>query len=315
MHGTGSFSSLGMLSVGGSVVTLESRRFDASELLDTIDREKVNVIAIVGDAFAKPILEALDREPKRWHLSTLLGIISSGVMWSEETKRGLLRHKPTMLLVDAFSSSEALGIGSSVSSGTDATPTANFTLGPEVRVLDPVTWADVEPGSGRSGVLALGGRVPLGYYKDPEKSESTFKVIDGSRMSVPGDYATVSGDGTVHLLGRGSVVINTGGEKVFPEEVEEVLKLDPQVRDAIVVGIPDDRFGQAVTAVVELAQGALHASNETELEAELIDHTKAHLAGYKAPRRVRFVESIGRAPTGKVDYTRHAAETAQWAAK
>ncbi len=307
MHGTGAFSSMSMLAVGGSVVTLESRRFDATELLDTVDRDKVNTIAIGGDAFAKPILQALDREPRRWHLSTLLGIVSSGVIWSEETKRGLLRHKPTLMLVDAFSSSEALGMGASVSSGTDAQPTASFVLGPDVRVIDPETLKDVVPGSGEKGVLALGGRNPLGYYKDEKKTDSTFLTVDGVRMSVPGDYATVEADGSLRLLGRGSVCINTGGEKVFPEEVEEVLKLHPAVRDAVVVGIPDDRFGQAVTAVVELADG------KTADEDEVIAFTKSHLAGYKAPKHVRFVDSIGRAPTGKVDYSRHAAETAAWA--
>jgi 3-oxocholest-4-en-26-oate---CoA ligase len=307
MHGTGAFSAMGMLCVGGSVVTLGSRRFDPVELLDEIDHEKVNVVAIVGDAFAKPILAALDEQPRRWHLSTWLGVISSGVMWSEETKRGLLRHKPTLLLVDAFSSSEAIGMGASVSSGVDAQPTARFVLGEDVKVLDPETLLDIEPGSGKSGVLALGGRNPLGYYKDSAKTNSTFVAVNGVRMSIPGDHAIVDADGSLRLLGRGSVCINTGGEKVFPEEVEEVLKLHPQVRDAVAIGIPDDRFGQTVTAVVELTDGA------TVDEAELIAHTKTRLAGYKAPRRVRFVESIGRAPTGKVDYARHTAETAEWA--
>ena len=198
-------------------------------------------------------------------------------------------------------------MGASVSSGAEAQPTASFVLGPDVRVLDPDTHEDVVAGSGQQGVLALGGRNPLGYYKDDTKTDSTFVVVDGVRMSIPGDHAIVEQDGTVHLLGRGSVCINTGGEKVFPEEVEEVLKLHPQVRDAVAVGIPDDRFGQAVTAVVELYPGA------TLAEKDLIAHTKTHLAGYKAPRRIHFVESIGRAPTGKVDYSRHAAETVAWA--
>jgi 3-oxocholest-4-en-26-oate---CoA ligase len=306
MHGTGCFSSMGILALGGSVVTLGSARFDPAELLDTVDAQKVNIVAIVGDAFAKPILAALDAEPRRWHLSTLLGFLSSGVMWSEETKRGLLRHKPTLLLVDAFSSSEALGMGASVSSGVDARPTAKFVLGPDVRVLDPETLTDVVAGSGQAGVLALGGRNPLGYYKDTSKTDSTFKTVDGVRMSIPGDHAIVEADGTLRLLGRGSVCINTGGEKVFPEEVEEVLKLHPQVRDAVVVGIPHDRFGQSVTGVVELEPG-------TEIaEAELIDHAKSHLAGYKAPRRVRFVDSINRSPSGKVDYATHTAEASAW---
>jgi acyl-CoA synthetase (AMP-forming)/AMP-acid ligase II len=245
MHGTGGFTTMECLSEGGKVVTLTSRRFDPVELLDTVVSERVNGLVIVGDAFAKPILASLDAEPTRWDLSSLIAIISSGVMWSEATKQGLLRHHPEMLLIDAFSSSEAIGMGSSVSSGTSAKKTARFTLGPEVRVID-TDGKDVVPGSGASGVLALGGRIPLGYYKDGSKSAATFRLIDGTRYSVPGDFAEVGEDGTIHLLGRGSVVINTGGEKVYPEEVEEVVKMAPGVRDAVVVGIPDDRFGRAL---------------------------------------------------------------------
>jgi acyl-CoA synthetase (AMP-forming)/AMP-acid ligase II len=309
MHGTGSFTSIGCLMVGGSVVTLTNRRFDAAELLDTIDRDSVNVIAIVGDAFAKPILAALDEHPGRWKLSTLLAMISSGVMFSEESKQGLLKHHPTMMLIDAFSSSEALGMGSSVSSGSSTEHTAHFTLGPDVRVLDPDTGKNVSPGSGEVGVLALGGRNPLGYYKDEEKSAKTFKEIDGVRYSIPGDFATVDNDGSIQLLGRGSVVINTGGEKVFPEEVEEALKTYPSVRDAVAVAIPDKRFGEVVAAVVELKPDAAAPT-----EQELIDHVKGRLAAFKAPKRVRFVKSIERSPAGKIDYARHRSETTEWAA-
>ena len=212
MHGTGGFTSLECLSEGGHVVTLTSRTFDPIELLDTVQREKVNGLIIVGDVFAKPIAAALDAQPDRWDLSSLVGIISSGVMWSEETKQSLLRHHPGMLLVDAFSSSEAIGMGSSVSSGDSAAHTAEFALGPDVRVID-ADGHDVEPGSGQSGVLALGGRIPLGYYKDEAKTASTFRTIDGTRYSVPGDFAEVHADGSIHLLGRGSVVINTGGRE------------------------------------------------------------------------------------------------------
>jgi acyl-CoA synthetase (AMP-forming)/AMP-acid ligase II len=307
MHGTGGFTAMAAMTVGGCVVTLTERKFDPVELLDTVDRDNVNTVAIVGDAFAKPILRALDEHPGRWRLSTLLAFVSSGVMWSEETKRGLLHHHPGLMLIDAFSSSEALGMGTSVSSGNAAEHTARFTLSPDVRVLDPESGKDVAPGSGEVGVLALGGRNPLGYYKDSEKSSSTFKEIDGVRYSIPGDFATVDGDGAILLLGRGSVVINTGGEKVFPEEVEEVLKRHPAVSDAVAVGIPDERFGEAVAAVVELRPG------QSATEAELVDHVRAHLAAFKAPRRVRFVETIGRSPAGKVDYARLRAETTEWA--
>lgn len=308
MHGTGGFTAMAAMTLGGCVVTLTGRRFDPIELLDTIDRDNVNTVAIVGDAFAKPILRTLEEHPGRWRLSTLLALVSSGVMWSEETKRGLLHHHPHLMLIDAFSSSEAIGMGTSVSSGTAAEHTARFTLSPDVRVLDPESNKDVTPGSDEVGVLALGGRNPVGYYKDPDKSSSTFKVIDGVPYSVPGDFATVDADGAIHLLGRGSVVINTGGEKVFPEEVEEVLKLHPSVADAVAVAVPDERFGQAVAAVVELRPGA------SATEAELVEHVRGRLAAYKAPRRVHFVDTIGRSPAGKVDYARHRAETTEWMA-
>ncbi len=175
MHGTGGFTAMECMSEGGRVVILPSRQLDPVELLDAVERERVNGLIIVGDAFAKPILAMLDAHPGRWDLSSLVGIVSSGVMWSEQTKRGLLAHHAGMLLVDAFSSSEALGMGSSVSSAGAAAETARFTLGEDVRVID-AEGRDVEPGSGRTGVLALGGRIPVGYYKDEVKSAATFRV-------------------------------------------------------------------------------------------------------------------------------------------
>ena len=297
MHGTGWFGSLQMLSVGGCVVTLTSRTFDVVELLDTVEREGVNTLAIVGDAFAKPILRALDAEPDRWDLSSLVLIGSSGVMWSEATKQGLLGHHSGMLLVDAFSSSEALGLGQSTSSAGGTSGTAKFVLGENARVIDE-QGQDVEPGSGQIGRVAVKGVTPVGYYKDPDKSAATFLEIDGDRYSVPGDWAEVAADGTLVLLGRGSVCINTGGEKVFPEEVEEALKEHPTVLDAVAVGVPDEKFGEAITAVVEPAPG------QAVDEAEVIAHVKGRLAGYKAPKRVLVVDTIGRAPNGKVDYKR-----------
>lgn len=305
MHGTGAFTSIECLSEGGRLVLLAGRRFDPVELFDTVVSQKVNGLVIVGDPFARPMLAALDAEPDRWDLSSLVGIISSGAMWSEGIKQGLLAHHPGMLLMDAFSSSEALGIGSSVSSASSAAKTAEFVLGPEVKVLTP-DGRQVAPGSDEVGVLALGGRIPLGYYKDPEKTATTFRTFDGARFSVPGDYATVRADGSIHLLGRGSVCINTAGEKVYPEEVEEVLKTHPDVADAVVVGVPDTEYGERVVAVVEAAPGA-----EPD-EGVLIDYVKERLAGFKAPRRVRVVETIGRAPNGKVDYGRHRREATEW---
>jgi 3-oxocholest-4-en-26-oate---CoA ligase len=296
MHGTGSFVSFIVLNLAGSVVTLTERTFAAEELLDAVEREKINLLAIVGDAFAKPILRTLDANPGRWDLSSLLMVISSGVMWSEETKQGLLKHHPAMLLQDAFSSSEALGMGTSVSTGTGVSHTAKFTLGENTRVITE-DGHEVVPGSGETGLLAVKGMVPVGYYKDPEKSERTFRVIDGERYSIPGDYATIEADGTLKVLGRGSVCINTGGEKVFPEEVEEALKTHEAVMDAAVVGVPDEKWGEAITAVVVAEPGS--ASHE----ADLIKHVKSRLAAYKAPKRVLFGDSLGRSPAGKLDYS------------
>ena len=295
MHGTGAFVAFIVLDVAGSIVTLQKRNFDPVELLDTIERSKANVIAIVGDAFAKPILRTLDETPGRWDLSSLLAIISSGVMWSEEVKQGLLKHHQGMILQDSFGSSEAVGMGQSVSTGGAVSHTASFTLGDNARVIRE-DGTPIEAGSGEVGMLAVRGLVPVGYYKDEEKSARTFRVIDGVRYSIPGDFATVEADGTLKVLGRGSVCINTGGEKVFPEEVEEVLKRHDGVRDVAVVGVPDDKWGEAITAVVEPESGA-------ELsEDEIITHVKANLAAFKAPKRVLFVDSIGRSPAGKLDY-------------
>jgi acyl-CoA synthetase (AMP-forming)/AMP-acid ligase II len=297
MHGTGLFTAMSVLSSGGSVVMPEGRHLDVEALLDLIEAERVTEMSIVGDAFAKPILAALDAAPGRWDISSLWLVISSGVMWSAEVKEGLLRHNPKMTLVDTLGSSEALGMARSTSRAGRTEQTAGFTLGPDTKVLAD-DGREVAPGSGEQGRLALRGRGPMGYYKDPQKSASTFTVIDGERWTIPGDFASVRADGTVQLLGRGSVCINSGGEKIFPEEVEEVLKLHPAVADAVVVGVPDDRFGESVTAVVEPRAGASPA------DQELIDWVKGRLAAYKAPRRVVEVDTIGRSPSGKVDYRR-----------
>ncbi len=316
MHGTGGFTANTTLAEGGRVCLLESRKFDPVELLDTVEREKVNGLVIVGDPFSRPLLGALDAQPGHWDLSSLMMMISSGAMWSESIKQELLAHHAGMLLVDAFSSSEALGMGVSVSGAGAAAETAKFTLGPTVKVLTE-EGREVVPGSEEIGVLALGGRNPLGYYKDEEKSDRTFKVIEGVRYSIPGDFAQVDLDGTIHLLGRGSVCINSGGEKIFPEEVEESLKTHAAVGDAVVVGIPHETYGEQIVAVVEFSSGGVAGAGSGDVagawdpptEAELINHVKERLASYKAPRRVRVVETIGRAPNGKVDYKRHRAES------
>jgi fatty-acyl-CoA synthase len=307
MHGTGWFTANTALAEGGRIALLESRKYDPVELLDTVQRERVNGLVIVGDPFSRPLLSALDARPGHWDLSSLVMIVSSGAMWSESIKQSLLAHHPGMLLVDAFSSSEAVGMGVSVSGAGKAAATATFTLGPDVKVLRE-EGGEVVAGSGEIGVLALGGRNPLGYYKDDEKSARTFRVVDGVRYSIPGDFAQVDTDGTIRLLGRGSVCINSGGEKIFPEEVEEALKTHGAVRDAVVVGIPHPTYGEQIVGIIELAGGSSDGPAPPD-EAELITHVKERLAGYKAPRRVRVVDTIGRSPNGKVDYTRHRAES------
>jgi fatty-acyl-CoA synthase len=295
MHGTGQFSSLISLNLGGTVATLPSRRFNAIELWNEAERLKADGIVIVGLAFSTPMLEALEANPGRWDLSNVKSMSSSGSMWSQENKRGLLSHCTNAMIFDSFGSSEAVGLGASASAPGAEVQTAAFVIGPNCAVFTE-DGRRVEPGSGERGLVAVTGFLPMGYYKDEEKTAKTFKTLEGGRWSVPGDWAEVNADGTLKLLGRGSVCINTGGEKVFPEEVEEALKTHPVVRDAVVVGLPDARFGERICAVVE-ADGALQPTL-----AELSEHVRQSLAGYKVPRDLVLVASIGRAPNGKVDY-------------
>jgi acyl-CoA synthetase (AMP-forming)/AMP-acid ligase II len=295
MHGTGQFSAFIAMILGGAVVTIPDPRFDAARLWRTVETHGVQAIAIVGDAFARPLLAELDARPGEYDLSRLIVINSSGVMWSQEVKDGLLRHIPHVILFDSLGSSEAVGMGASLAGGGMSADTAKFGLGEGARVVGP-NDEDVQPGSGEVGMIALPGFLPVGYYKDPDKSARTFRVIDGTRYTIPGDCATVDADGTIRLMGRGSAVINTGGEKVYPEEVEEVIKRMSAVADAVCVGVPDQRFGERVCALVQLEPGAA-------LEpGDVMDAVRAELAGYKVPRVVYFTETIGRSPAGKVDY-------------
>jgi len=296
MHGTGLFNAISNLMIGGSITTAVDRSFSADAFLDAVERFRINSTSIVGDAFAKPILRALDAEPDRWDISSLRVILSSGVMWSKETKDGLLTHNPRLIMVDALGSSEAIGMATNTTTSESTGETATFELGPNTRVVSD-EGRDVVPGSDELGRVAIRGRTPIGYYKDEAKSASTFVMIDGDRYSIPGDYATVGLDGTVHLKGRGSQCINTGGEKVYPEEVEECLKLHPSVDDAAVVGLPDEKWGAAINALVELAPDAVLDTDA------LVDHVKANLAAYKAPKRIMSIETVGRAANGKLDYT------------
>ena len=300
MHGTGLFGALAVLNMGGCIVLLDKHKFDAEALWDRVERHRVTRISIVGQAFALPMLEALDTYPERWDLRSLRVIGSSGAMWSRENKRGLLRHLPELTLSDSFSSSEAMGLGVSLFNARDEQQTAHFALGAKCAVFDD-NGQRVTPGSGKRGRVAVTGHIPLGYYKDPIKTAQTFPVYEGKRWSLPGDYAEVNADGTLTLLGRGSQCINTAGEKVFPEEVEEALKRHAAVRDAAVVGVPDERFGERICALVQLV--AAEPIQQVS-EAELIAHVKAQLAAYKAPRHVFVIDELYRAPNGKLDYPR-----------
>ena len=295
MHGTGLFTALSALVAGGTVVTTPSPHFDAHEMWAAADAHGVNQIIIVGDAFAKPMLRALDEGGGKYDVSRVLSIVSSGVMWSREVKRGLLSHMPQVALADSFGSSEAVGFGLSIMTADGEIDTAKFKIGDSVKVFTP-DGREIPPGAGEVGLIARGDPIPEGYYKDQTKTDATFKTFDGIRYSIPGDFCMVEADGTITLLGRGSGCINTAGEKVFPEEVEEVLKLHPDVEDALVVGAPDDKWGQSVTGVVELRAGA-------ELdEAGLRSHVRERLAGYKTPKRLFVVSTMFRSPNGKADY-------------
>jgi len=298
MHGTGVWLGAMIPQLGGAqVVTLQSRSLDPDEVLRTAQNEAVTNMTIVGDAFAKPIIRALDEATAAgtpYDLSQLKMIISSGVMWTAEVKEQLLDRIDHIILLDAIGSSEG-SMGNSISMKGLPPATAKFTSSPTTKVFKEDN-SEVTPGSDEVGMVAAGGMVPLGYFKDEAKSERTFRTINGVRYSFPGDMAMVGADGSLILLGRGSQVINSGGEKIFPEEVEEAVKRVDGVLDCLVVGIDDEKFGQAVTAVASLVDGA------AVTEAEVIAGVKRDLAAFKAPKRVVFVPEVPRAPNGKADY-------------
>ena len=298
MHGTGMW--LGALAIhhlGGTVVTADNTHFDADELWRLVQRERLSDLVVVGDAFAKPMLQALDAAEQAgspYDIGSLRMMVSSGVMFSTEVKRGLLRHGD-FTIVDAIGSTEGSMGMSVMNRELPESATARFTMNETTRVFTE-DGREVQPGSGEIGMIANGGFAPIGYFKDPQKSSATFRVVNGHRYSFPGDYATIAADGTLVLLGRGSVCINTGGEKVFPEEVEELLKSHPAVYDCLVVGVPDKRFGERVTAVASLRDG-MHLE-----ESAAIAWMHGKLAGYKLPKGVIVVDEVKRAANGKPDY-------------
>jgi acyl-CoA synthetase (AMP-forming)/AMP-acid ligase II len=292
-HGAAQWSALATL-LGGGTVVLEWP-FDPVRLWSAIEREAVTTLVIVGDAFARPLADALRREPDRWDLSGLLSIVSGGALLSAGVRQELLALLPWIAVVDGYGASETGGVGHSVAWPGQPDPgTSRFHVGPLTAVLDE-DGTPVEPGSGTVGVVAHRGAVPLGYHGDEEATARTFPVIDGVRWALPGDLATVEADGTVHLLGRGSSSINSGGEKVSPDEVESVLKAHPDVFDAVVLGVADDRWGERVVAVVAPRPGACPQADA------LTKHCRTELADFKVPRQVVLVDAVERLQTGKAD--------------
>jgi acyl-CoA synthetase (AMP-forming)/AMP-acid ligase II len=296
MHGATQWAVMGQSFVGNRIILVP--KFDPHEVWDLIGREKVNMVMITGDAMGKPLIEALDEPGADYDLSSLIGITSTAALFSPAVKDAFFARFPNLVMTDAIGSSEGGNNGiSMVKAGATAMrsgPTVSSTGG---TVVFDENLELVKPGSGVIGKIARSGDIPVGYYNDPVKSAEVFITVDGTPFVMPGDFATVEADGSVTLLGRGSICINSGGEKIFPEEVEAVVRSHPDVMDAIVVGAPDERFGQRVAAIVEPRPG--HSCPSLEAVQE---HCRKHVAGYKVPRQLHAVDKIERSPSGKPDY-------------
>ena len=299
MHGTGMWVGAMMAhNLGGCVILDSQPGFDADRLWRLAEKEAATDIVIVGDVFARPMVDALERardEGRPYDLSAMRMMGSSGVMWSTEVKRALLDHLP-IVIVDSMGSTEgSMGASVTMRETLETDRTAKFDVIETTKVLKE-DGTPVAPGSGETGLICNGGMVPLGYYKDAKKTAETFRTINGTRYSIPGDHATVEADGSITLLGRGSQCINSGGEKIFPEEVEEAVKTHADVVDCLVVGMPDERFGQKVAAVLSLRPGATF--DKDGLDA----HARNSLAAYKVPREYLIVDEVPRAANGKAGY-------------
>ncbi len=294
MHGAAQWATLIYLFSGGKVVLTTGTGFDAEKIWGLVEKEKLQSMAIVGDAMGRPLADALAKPGASYDTSSLIVIGSGGATYSEGVKAQLKEHLPNIMLMDSFGGSEGGNAGRGVEA-KEGQAGPRFSNDGTSAVLDE-NMKPLPPGTGEIGMLARKGRIPIGYYKDEEKTAQVFVEADGTRWVIAGDMATIEADGTITLLGRGSNCINTGGEKVFPEEVEAALRSHEAVFDAIVVGVPDERFGERVAAVVAPREGT-----EPTLE-QLAEHCRKHVAGYKLPRELHIVDTIQRQPSGKPDY-------------
>jgi acyl-CoA synthetase (AMP-forming)/AMP-acid ligase II len=297
MHGATQWAVMGRSFVGSTVVIMA--KFDPHAVWDLVEKEGVNSVMITGDAMGKPLIESLDDVGTSHDLSSLVAVVSSAALFSAPVKDQFFERLPNIMITDAVGSSEGGNNGMTmVTPGHTA-----MKSGPTVHLLGQTVVFDedlnpVEPGSGVIGKIARSGDIPQGYYNDPKKTAEVFIQVRGTRYVMPGDYATVEADGSITLLGRGSIVINSGGEKIFPEEVESSVRSHPDVMDAIVCGAPDERWGQTVAAIIQPRVGHEAPSLES-----IQEHCRTSIAGYKLPRRLHVVELIQRSPSGKPDYS------------
>jgi 3-oxocholest-4-en-26-oate---CoA ligase len=297
IHGSAQWTSLICMFTGGKVVLQPGKSFDPRRVLELVGEEQVLTLTLVGDAMARPIVDLLAAAGAKFDTSSLFVVASAGAVLSPTVREQLRAVLPDLMVVNSFGSTEAGHQGNTLpgaESGIEGRP--SFFMDSETNAVFDDDHRPIEPGSGTIGWLARGGRIPLGYYKDPAITEARFVTIDGKRWVLPGDRATVEADGRITVFGRGSSCINTGGEKVFPEEVEEALKSHPDVFDALVVGIEDERWMQRVAAVVEARPG-----RAPTLET-LQQHCRKQIAGYKLPRQLSLVPKVERLPSGKPDY-------------
>jgi fatty-acyl-CoA synthase len=298
MHGAAQWGMCNMLFAGAGVVLYTEHGLDPHAVWALAESERVMGITLVGDAMGRPLADALADGTRTYDLSGLFRIGSGGGVFSPAVQGQLKDNIPHVMVMDSYGASETGAGGMSAEGGA-----RRFHVSPEIQVLDE-DMNPVHPGSEQIGLLARTGHIPLGYYKDEEKTAKTFPTDGtGTRWSVPGDFATVDAEGIVTLLGRGSQCINTGGEKVYPEEVEEALKSHPEVYDALVVGVPDERWGERVVVVLQPREGTRPALED------LAVHCRQTIAGYKIPKAITYVDAVKRSPAGKADY-RWAKETA-----